>query len=84
MMASERPGGMPPRVQSAPSLLPSEDGIESIFSNLSYRDFLHHEPAIAEEGEASAPAPKLDGGEHHAGPKHCNGEYKKSFHLICS
>lgn len=42
--------GMPPRVQSAPTLLPSDD-IESIFSNLSYRDFLHHEPAIAEEGE---------------------------------
>ena len=40
---------MPPRVQSAPSLLPSDD-IESIFSNLTYRDFLHQEP-IAEEGE---------------------------------
>ena len=48
MLANE--SRMPPRVQSAPSLLPSDD-IEHIFSNISYRDFMQHEP-IAEEGDA--------------------------------
>ena len=45
---------MPPRVQSAPSLLPSDDDIGNIFSNMSYQTFLHHEP-IAEESDASPP-----------------------------
>ena len=54
-MASGGATCAPPRVQSAPSLLPSGDDIESIFSNLSYRDFLH-EPTIAEEGEPAANA----------------------------
>ena len=56
MMASDRMGSMPPRVQSAPSLLPSDDGLDDIFTNMSYRNFLHHEPAIAEEGEPPAPS----------------------------
>ena len=46
---ASRIGHVPPRVQSAPVLLPSEDtGIESIFSNLTYKDFLR-EAAITEE-----------------------------------
>ena len=42
-------GRLPPRVQSAPALLATpDDCIESIFSNLSYRDFLHQEPIVEE------------------------------------
>ena len=56
MVSAASPAGMPPRVQSAPALIGPSDDIESIFSTLSYRDFLHHEPAIAEEGEPTAAA----------------------------